>query len=63
MSWSEMWLKYGQEKYNYDENFKKISDYALTHKIIEFQRDLYYRAYYPDSELSIDEVSEMLDDI
>ena len=22
MSWSEMWLKYGQEKYNYDENFK-----------------------------------------
>lgn len=39
MSWSEMWLKYGQEKYNYDENFKKISDYALTHKIIEFQKN------------------------
>ena len=38
MSWSEMWLKYGQEKYNYDENFKKISDYALTHKIIKFQK-------------------------
>ena len=39
MSWSEMWLKYGQENYNYDENFKKISDYALTHKIIEFQKN------------------------
>ena len=39
MSWSEMWLKYSQEKYNYDENFKKISDYALTHKIIEFQKN------------------------
>lgn len=39
MSWSEMWLKYGQEKYNYDENFKKISDYALTHKIIEFPKN------------------------
>ena len=39
MSWSEMWLKDGQEKYNYDENFKKISDYALTHKIIEFQKN------------------------
>ena len=39
MYWSEMWLKYGQEKYNYDENFKKISDYALTHKIIEFQKN------------------------
>ncbi|MGN1384111.1 MAG: HD family hydrolase [Clostridia bacterium] len=39
MSWSEMWLKYGQEKYNYDENFKKISGYALTHKIIEFQKN------------------------
>lgn len=39
MSWSEMWLKYGQEKYNYDENFKKISDYALTHKIIKFQKN------------------------
>lgn len=39
MSWSEMWLKYGQKKYNYDENFKKISDYALTHKIIKFQKN------------------------
>ena len=33
MSWSEMWLTFGQETYNYDENFKAVSDYALTHKI------------------------------
>lgn len=40
-----------------------MSKVTAINKIIEFQRDLYYRAYYPDSELSIDEVSEMLDDI
>ncbi len=32
-SWSSMWLKYGQNRYNYDENFKAISDYALNNKI------------------------------
>lgn len=32
-TWSEMWLLFGQKRYNYDENFKKISNYALTHKI------------------------------
>ena len=40
-----------------------MSKITVVNKIIEFQRNLYYRAYYPDSELSIDEVSEMLDDI
>ncbi len=40
-----------------------MSKITAINKIIEFQRDLYYRAYYPDSDLSIDEVSEMLDDI
>lgn len=40
-----------------------MSKITAINKIIEFQRNLYYRAYYPDSELSIDEVSEMLDDI
>ena len=40
-----------------------MSKITAINKIIEFQRDLYYRAYYLDSELSIDEVSEMLDDI
>ena len=33
MSWSEMWLRFGQEKYNYDENFRSVSDYAIKNKI------------------------------
>ena len=33
MSWSEMWLKNGQDNYNYDDHFKAVSDYALTHNI------------------------------
>ena len=40
-----------------------MSRITAINKIIEFRRDLYYRAYYPDSNLSIDKVSEMLDDI
>ena len=32
-SWSDMWLLYGQERYNYDENFMKVSDYALNNDI------------------------------
>ena len=40
-----------------------MSKVTAINKIIEFRRDLYYRAYHPDSDLSIDEVSEMLDDI
>ncbi len=32
-TWSEMWLLFGQKRYNYDKNFTKISNYALTHKI------------------------------
>ena len=40
-----------------------MSKITAIKKFIEFRRDLYYRAYYPDSNLSIDEVSEMLDDI
>ena len=40
-----------------------MSKITAINKIIEFRRELYYRAYYPDADLSIDEVSEMLDDI
>ena len=42
-----------------------MSKITAINKIIEFRRDLYYRAYHPDfsSNLSIDEVSEILDDI
>lgn len=40
-----------------------MSKITAINKIIEFRRNLYYRAYHPDSNLSINEVSEMLDDI
>jgi len=32
-SWSGMWMKFGQERYGYDENFKSVSEYAKKHKI------------------------------
>lgn len=32
-TWSEMWLMYDQSIYNYDENFKAISNYAIKNKI------------------------------
>ncbi len=32
-SWSSMWLKFSQESYPYDENFKSISDYATENEI------------------------------
>jgi putative hydrolase of HD superfamily len=35
MTWSEMWLTFSQLKYNYDENFMAVSNYALNHKISE----------------------------
>lgn len=32
-SWSDMWLRFGQQRYDYDENFKAVSDYALSHDL------------------------------
>ena len=32
-SFSEMWLKFGQEVYPYDENFRSVSNYALKNNI------------------------------
>ena len=32
-SWSEMWLKFGQQIYPYDNNFRSIFNYAITHKL------------------------------
>lgn len=32
-SWSEMWMEYGQQSYPYDQNFREVSSYAMTHKI------------------------------
>lgn len=34
-SWSTMWLKFGQQVYPYDENFRAVSDYAVNHEIKE----------------------------
>lgn len=32
-TWGEMWMIFGQQRYNYDENFKNVSNYALSNKI------------------------------
>lgn len=32
-SWSSMWIKFGQETYPYDENFRAVSNYTLNNKI------------------------------
>lgn len=34
LSWSEMWMRFGQEKYHYDENFMKVSNYAIKNDIV-----------------------------
>ena len=33
MSWSEMWLTFGQNRYNYDDNFLSVSNYVKKNKI------------------------------
>lgn len=35
MTWSQMWLTFGQRRYNYDENFLEVSNYAFNNKITE----------------------------
>ena len=32
-SWSDMWMKFGQEVYPYDENFKAVSQFAIENGI------------------------------
>lgn len=32
-SWSEMWMIFGQQRYNYDENFLKVSNYVKNNKV------------------------------
>jgi len=32
-SWSSMWLAFGQSRYNYDENFTKVSNFAKNNSI------------------------------
>ena len=33
LSWEEMWITFGQQKYPYDENFRSVSNYALNNSI------------------------------
>ena len=33
LSWSEMWLTFGQQRYPYDENFLSVSNYAKDNNI------------------------------
>lgn len=35
-SFSEMWLTFGQNSYNYDKNFTAVSNYALDNNILKF---------------------------
>ena len=39
-SWSEMWLKFSQKNYPYDEHFRAVSDYAMSNKIGAFASGL-----------------------
>ena len=32
-SWSEMWMLFSQQNYNYDDNFLEVSNYALNNNI------------------------------
>ena len=32
-TWSNMWISFGQDKYNYDENFTNVSNYAKENSI------------------------------
>ena len=34
-SFSSMWIKYGQETYPYDENFRSVSNYVINNKILK----------------------------
>ncbi|MBQ6324285.1 MAG: HD domain-containing protein [Bacilli bacterium] len=38
MSWSEMWMLFGTKTYNYDENFRSVSDYARSNNISSFKK-------------------------
>ncbi len=35
MSWSEMWIAFGQGRYNYDENFMAVSNFAKENNILK----------------------------
>ena len=39
LTWEEMWIKFGQELYGYDDNFMEISNYALNNKISDYSKE------------------------
>lgn len=39
MSWSNMWMRIGQDIYGYDENFMNVSKYAMENGLKRFRRD------------------------
>lgn len=39
-SWSAMWLTFGQDSYNYDENFTSVSNYAMNNNISIFSKKI-----------------------
>jgi len=39
-SWSSMWLKFGQKRYPYDDNFLSISNYALKNNISNLEEQM-----------------------
>lgn len=34
-SWSETWMKNGQKRYHYDDNFQNVSNYAINNLILK----------------------------
>jgi len=40
MSWGQMWIKYGQNRYNYDKNFMEVSQYAFDNDILSFKDEI-----------------------
>ncbi len=37
-TWSEMWLLFGQSRYNYDEHFTEVSNYAKDNNLSSFKK-------------------------
>lgn len=37
-TWSKMWMTTSRERYAYDENFAKVSDYAINNKILDLKK-------------------------
>lgn len=40
MSWGQMWIRFGQERYGYDKNFMEVSQYAFDHDILSFRGEI-----------------------